>query len=108
MENLEEKWQQLKLTNTELHEICIEEEFVMEKSKKSLNSLVGKLHSERIVCKEVLQNMMVKVWRTSKPFIFIDICPNIFVIKFENQSDNQSATWLSVALRFSPFFSEIV
>lgn len=30
---------------------------------------------------------MVKVWRTSKPFSIIDICPYISLVKFENQGD---------------------
>lgn len=84
MENLEEKWWQLKLTDIESNEILIEEDFVQEEIKKEVNSLVRKLHSERFINKEVLKNTMVKVWRTSKPFSIINICPKIFAVKFEN------------------------
>lgn len=87
METLEEKWKHLTLSDKESSDIPIEEDYVQEKSKKGLSSLVGKLHSERTVGKKVLKNTTVKVWRTSRPFSFIDICPNIFVVKFENQSD---------------------
>lgn len=51
----------MKRIYTEHTEIIIDEEFVEEKSNKCLNSLVGKLHSERIVSKKVLRNTMVKV-----------------------------------------------
>lgn len=88
----------MKLIDTELTEIIIDEEFVEEVSNKCLNSLVGKLHSERTVSKKVLRNTMVKVWKTSKPFVFIDICSNIFIVKFDNPTDKnrvlQGRPWL--------------
>lgn len=48
---------------------------------------MGRLHSNKIVSRDVLQNTMEKVWRTSCPFKFIDIYPSLFVIKFDNLSD---------------------
>lgn len=32
---------------------------------------------------------MTKVWENSRPFIFIDTCPNLFLVKFENHLDKQ-------------------
>lgn len=93
------------LTETELDEIIVDENFVLEENKKSLNSLVGKLFSERIVSKKVLRNTMMKVWKTSKPFIFIDICSNIFIVKFDNLNDKtrvlQDKLWLFDFVIFS-------
>lgn len=83
MENLEEKWKKLTLSDSELHQISIEEDFIKEESKKKEKTLVGKLHSEIIVSRDVLKNTMQKVWRTSRPFYFINVYPNIFVVKFE-------------------------
>lgn len=91
--------------DTESNEILIEEDFCQEEIKKGVNSLVGKLHFERFVSKEVFKNTMVKVWRISKPFSIIDICPNIFIVKFENQKDKHKVVmgrpWLLDNFLFS-------
>lgn len=63
------------------------------------------MHFKRFVSKEVFKNIMVKMWRTSKPFSIIDICPNIFVVKFKNQKDKHKVVmgrpWLFDNFLFS-------
>lgn len=81
---LEAKWSQMTLTVQEMNELIIDEAFAQEENKKALYSLVGKLQVDRTIGKEVAHAIMTKVWKTSKPFIFIDICPNLFLDKFEH------------------------
>lgn len=56
METLADKWQQLSLSTEEDSEIVVEEKTLLEGIRRGENCLVGKLHSNRTIKKEVIQN----------------------------------------------------
>lgn len=58
MNSLENRWKQLKLSNEEDDEIVVNEAVVMEKIKKGKNSIIGKLHMDQTITKEVMQYNM--------------------------------------------------
>lgn len=70
-------------------EIIIYKRKVLEYNTKCKCGLVGKIHAKRTITKEVMRSTLVKLWKTTKLFTIFDISPNIFVIKFECQTDKQ-------------------
>lgn len=83
-------------------EIKVDEEKLVEESKKGEYSLVGKLHAERLVSKDVLRSTLLKIWKKIKPFFFNDINPYLYVITFESIEDKyrvlRGRLWLSDSL----------
>lgn len=84
-------------------EIKVDEEKLVEESKKGEYSrLVGKLHAERLVSKDVLRSTLLKIWKKIKPFFFNDINPYLYVITFESIEDKYRVLcgrlWLSDSL----------
>lgn len=69
MEDLKEKWRQLKLSEAKGNEIVIKKELLMEKIQLGSKSLVGKIHSERSLYDEIFRSTMSKVWKMSKSFM---------------------------------------
>lgn len=61
----------------------------MEGLNRGKNNLIGKLHSERTIRREVLFYTMRKVWRTTKPFTIQDIGTDSYVFSLEENSDMQ-------------------
>lgn len=106
---MEDNWRKFLLFEEENQEITIDPGILRMESKKGENSLIGKLQSERISHREVLSFTMTKIWRTSKLFEFVNIGPNLFITKFENQMDKQRALfghpWLfnNLVLSLKPF-----
>lgn len=87
MDSLADKWKKLSLTEVEGLQIIFNDELIEVQVKKGDSCIVGKLHMECIIKKEVMQTTMSKIWRTFKPFLFVDINPNTFIIKFEDLAD---------------------
>lgn len=80
----------MSLIELEGKEILINDDhFVDAEVKKGNFCLVGNLHVERIINKNVVKTTMSKIWRAAQTFTFIDTSPNIFIIKFEDQADIQ-------------------
>lgn len=61
MNHLEDRWKKLSLTEEENRGITVDEEKLLEESKKGECSLVGKLHVEIIINNEVLSTTMAKI-----------------------------------------------
>lgn len=58
----------------EEQEVIVIENFFFEVDKlKEKHSLVGKIHADWIIGKEILKIAMGKIWRLSKPAIFIEV-----------------------------------
>lgn len=87
MDILEEKWKRLQLIEEEHKEMIIDDRKVFEKNTKGLYSLVGKIHVERNINKEVPRSTLVKLWKTTKLFTIFEISSNVLIIKFECQDD---------------------
>ncbi|XP_042983285.1 uncharacterized protein LOC122312689 [Carya illinoinensis] len=89
MEEIEEKWQHLRLLEDEEQAITFDEDVGEELKHKRECSLVGKFCMDRNVSKEVLENTMKKVWRISRPAKFQEVGTNVFTISFANIADKQ-------------------
>lgn len=61
MDNLKEKWKKLSLTEAEGKQIIISEDWVEAKTKKGDSCIVGKLHVEWVINKEMVKNTMSKI-----------------------------------------------
>lgn len=62
---------------------------IMEENYKGKTSIIGKLHADCTISKEIIQNSMMKIWRTSKPFSVLESKPNIFLSFFNSDEDMQ-------------------
>ncbi|XP_042958199.1 uncharacterized protein LOC122293796 [Carya illinoinensis] len=87
MEKLQEMWGNFQLNEEEGEAIEIEGEGSSEVQRKGERSLIGKIWSERVIGKNIVENTMAKVWRLSKPAIFTEVGRNIFVITFATHAD---------------------
>lgn len=98
MDSLAKRWQQLNLSNEEENEIVVDVGKLMEVNSKGKTSIIGKLHADHTISKEIIQKSMSKIWRTSKPFCILDIKQNIFIFSFDNDDDMNwvmhRETWL--------------
>ncbi|KAF5471943.1 hypothetical protein F2P56_008700 [Juglans regia] len=73
MEDLEEKWNELRLLDEERNEINIDDDDVPEElRKKEQRSLMAKLYSARLINKEMLETTLGKIWRISKEAVFTE------------------------------------
>ncbi|XP_042958054.1 uncharacterized protein LOC122293569 [Carya illinoinensis] len=89
MDDLEDRWDKLQLTEEENAVIDLNAVHLGRVKAEGDKSLVGKLISDRKVNKEVIRSTMNKVWRLAGSFTFHDILPNLFVVTFDNQKDRQ-------------------
>lgn len=87
MESLESRWQQLNLSNDEDKEIIVDIDKLTEEIDKGKKCIIGKLHSDRIINKEVLRNTMLKIQKTTNSLLVLDINPTTFIFSFENKTD---------------------
>lgn len=87
MNVLEEMWQYLNLTKDEDNEILIKKNKVMEGNNMGNLCLVGQVIAEQNINKEIIHNMMKKIWRTSKSFFLQVLSPNLFLIRLEQKKD---------------------
>lgn len=56
---------------------------------KGERSLVGKIHLERRIGKEVISTMIATIWKISKLAIFVEAGSNTFIITFTIHADKQ-------------------
>lgn len=61
MDELEEMWQRLKLTTDEREEIHVKDDRLKKEIRKKDNFLVGRIHIDHTISKEVLMSIMHKV-----------------------------------------------
>lgn len=87
MEGLEKRWKQLKLTTEEENDIVVDEELLFEELRKGKNSVIGKVHTNRYINKEVLCSTMAKAWRTTKLFSVRELQASSFIIFFDDPSN---------------------
>ncbi|XP_041016206.1 uncharacterized protein LOC121258731 [Juglans microcarpa x Juglans regia] len=87
MEEIEEVWRKLKLTDEEDCPIEVGQGVHGSMDLKGRRSLIGKIISERIIGREVARSMMEKVWKVGKPLEFQEIGGNCFGITFVNRSE---------------------
>lgn len=87
MESLEEQWKHLRLSTEEESNIVVDEEAVLEELRKGENSLIGKVHTEHSISKEVLRTTTEKAWRPNKPFSVKEIQVNNYIFSFDNHND---------------------
>lgn len=67
---MDEIWHRLSPNEEEEVAIIVTEDKLVEKLKKWSNSLMGKLHVERTISKDILQNTMKKICKTHYPINF--------------------------------------
>ncbi|XP_041009439.1 uncharacterized protein LOC121253498 [Juglans microcarpa x Juglans regia] len=87
MEELEELWEQMKLTEEEMETIELNEEDAEVVIKKGELCLVGKVCVDRVISKSVIMSIMSKIWCLSKPTVFQVVGKNCFVVVFNNHAD---------------------
>ncbi|XP_042958149.1 uncharacterized protein LOC122293721 [Carya illinoinensis] len=87
MNEIEERWGRLRLTEEEASDIVIGEEVLEDLQKKAECSVVGKIWLDRRVSAAVVENTMGKVWRISRRAKFQEVGANIFAIQFANEAD---------------------
>lgn len=59
-------------------------------NRKRAHSLVGKFHADRIISREILHNIMKKIWKTSEAFnIQKNVGKNLFIISFKLEKDKE-------------------
>lgn len=82
MEKLKERWRNLSLSKAQRNEIQFDEKEMIEELNRGALYLVGKIHSERVIRKMVIQSTMNKIWKLSQPCAFQDISSNLFILQF--------------------------
>lgn len=87
IQDLEEMWTQLCLSEEENSVIDLGTEHLGEVMKRGEKSLVGKLCSDCMIDKEEVRSTVTKIWKLGRFFSFQGISPSLFVITFENQAD---------------------
>lgn len=87
MEEMEGKWERLRLTEEEDRVFAADDSIPNALEDRGDRSLVGRVTTERSVGKWVLESTMAKVWRISQPASFREVRPNVFVITFASQTD---------------------
>ncbi|XP_042954547.1 uncharacterized protein At4g02000-like [Carya illinoinensis] len=85
---LEDLWENLKLTEEECSEIDLGEMDAKIRVEGS-RSLIGKVWVDRQIGKDIVEKTMARVWRLSKPAIFKDLGSNSFVISFATHVDKE-------------------
>ncbi|XP_038689982.1 uncharacterized protein LOC119988849 [Tripterygium wilfordii] len=89
MEDLAEKWDKLTLTGVEELDINLGVEDLDQTSVQGSLSLLGRLHYERSISKEVLSNTLKEIWKLKVHPIFKTLGKNLFAISFENEKDKK-------------------
>lgn len=87
MESLESEWQQLRLTSKEDNKIILDEDKLLKEINKGKYIIIGKLHMKGSISKEVIRSMMLKIWKTTKPFFVFDFASNTYIFSFANEFD---------------------
>lgn len=70
-------------------EIFIEDKLLLKEMKREKNSIIGKLHMNCSIEKDIFKNTMVKIWKTTKPFSVLDFGPNTYIFSFRIEEDLQ-------------------
>lgn len=87
MENLETRWQQLYLSNEEDHSIIVHIVQLTKEINRRKTSIIGRLHVERVISKEIIRSSMMKIWKTTCPCSIFYIQPNTFIFFFDSVED---------------------
>lgn len=109
MDNLESKWKQLNLSIEEDIDIVMDEGIVMEEIRKGKNSIIGKLHLNWTINKEVLHSTLSKVclqnhfrFRTSAQ------TPSFFLLNAHRICSRSWLTGPSYLTRLFSFWSSLM
>lgn len=89
MEGLKTRRQQLKFSLEEDCDILVHGQALEEGIKKGENNIIGKLHVECFINKDVLRTTMAKAWKTLKPFEAKELSSNTFIFSFDCPVDMQ-------------------
>lgn len=84
MENLEDLWENLKLTEEKDQVIEITKEEVEDIRRMGELCLVGKVWTEGVISKSVIEIAMNRIWHLSAKMDFQEVGSNIFLISFAN------------------------
>lgn len=91
MDELEVHWKQLNLSTEEDADILVDRVALVEELKKGENSLIGKLHTDRHISKEILKNTMAKAWETTSSFSVKEIQVNSFIFSFDSPHGHETS-----------------
>ncbi|KAF5447877.1 hypothetical protein F2P56_033394, partial [Juglans regia] len=89
MENLEDSWRQMKLSEEESETIELNAEESEAVSKKGQLCLIEKICTERTIRRNIISATMAKIWKLSRPALFQEVGANLFVIIFNTHEDKQ-------------------
>lgn len=89
MESLETKQKQMNLSTEEDVKIQVDEETLHTELQKGKTSMIGKLHIDRKISKDVVRITMTKDWKPMKPLSVLEINSNVFIFSFEIEDDMQ-------------------
>lgn len=87
MDNLEELWGTFNLTEAEDVVIEISKEDVEDVCKKGKLCLVGKVWTDRMINRSLIESAMNKIWRMSVKPTFKKVGNNTFLISFALAAD---------------------
>lgn len=62
-------------------------EKLTEEINKGKKNIIGKLHSDRVISKEIIRSSMLKIWKTTSPLLVLDIHQNTFIFLFDSEED---------------------
>lgn len=86
---LEEKQGKFKFSEEEQDVIVVGETLSEEDKIKERHSLLGRIFIDRAVSKETITGMTKKIWRLSKPPVFIEVGMNRFIVTFATETYKQ-------------------
>ncbi|KAG6713462.1 hypothetical protein I3843_05G143900 [Carya illinoinensis] len=92
MNEIEERWGKLRLTEEEASDIVVGDEASEVLQRKFECSVVGKIWMDRKLSAVVVENTMGKVWCISQRAKFQEVGVNIFAIQFANEADKMRVT----------------
>ena len=82
-------WANLALSEGEDDEVEIQARHMTKIVNRGQSCVVGKLMSERVVCKETLKTKLKGWWKLSMTFTFKVLGGNLFLIEFELPRDKK-------------------
>ncbi|XP_042965921.1 uncharacterized protein LOC122299602 [Carya illinoinensis] len=98
MEEIEEVWSRLRLSEEENTPIVAIEGQKDSDRRRGERSLVGKICTTRRIGKQTVKGLMEKIWKVSLPLDFEEISLNCFVITFASSRDKtrvlEGCPWL--------------
>jgi len=87
MDNLEDVYRKLSLTEEEAKKVIFEEDTPVKKVEEIALSLVGSLMTEGRCNNRVMKNVLKNIWKPSKGLVVRDLDSNLFVFQFFSPVD---------------------